>query len=232
MSYFPFPDHVQPRLHVVPAGSVLWRVTREPDPTTESPTGVPLFQRCDAEPSRSHPSRGGRFDPCPRHEYGYCYVALDDFTALAETLLRDAVFDGEIRALTAEEIRDRRLILLEARRELQLISLVTLQDLAAAQQDTWLVHAGQDQYRFTRCWGHWLRDGAPSADGIIWPSKRNPDGRAVVLFQDRCDKVIALSGLGFRRLDDAASLDWLNDRLSLVQTYVVPEGAEAGNGTR
>lgn len=222
----------RPRLRTVPAGSLLWRVTREPSDAVAgaAPTAAPLFWP-GSDPARRHqPRRGGRFDPCQEHDYSFCYVALDDLTALAETLLRDTVFDGSRRTLPAAEVRHRRLILLEATRDLSLISLVSLQDLAAARQDTWLVQADESDYALTRCWGHWLRGCTPAADGIVWRSRRNPDGLAVTLFGDRCADAVVPSSLGFRRLDEHTGLEWLNDRLSLVQTFVDPDDADSALG--
>lgn len=223
----PFGRTAVPRLRTVPAGTVLWRVTREPAADgSRAATPTPLFWPGYHERTRNRPRLGGRFDPCPDDDYGYCYAALDDLTALAETLLRDVSFDGPGRSLPAEDIRDRRLALLETRRELSLISLVSFEDLAAAWQDTWLLHAEEDQYAMTRCWGHWLRRCAGTADGIVWRSKRNPDGLAVLLFQDRCESAIEPSSLGYRRLDDEAGLDWLKHRLTLVMTYITPENVD------
>jgi hypothetical protein len=222
----PFHAVTVPRRRTVPAGSLLWRVTREPEGATTAPTSTPLFWPGSRALGRAVPRRAGRFDPCGEHEYGYCYLALDDLTALAETLLRDIVFDGRRRSLPVAEAFRRRLVLLEATRELSLISLVSLEDLAAARQDTWLVHADESEYALTRCWGHWLRECASDADGIVWRSRRNPDGMAVLLFDDRCANGITFSELGFRRLDTPEGLDWLNGRLSLVQTYIAPEDVD------
>jgi hypothetical protein len=221
-----------PRRRTVPAGSLLWRVTREPEALRDAPapTSTPLFWPGSRAVGRARPRSAGRFDPCRDHEYSYSYVALDDLTALAETLLRDVVFDGLRRSLPAAEARNRRLILLEAVRELSLISLVSLEDLAAARQDTWLVQADESDYGLTRCWGHWLRECAADADGLVWRSRRNPDGMAVLLFGDRCDGALRLSGLGYRRLDTQDGLQWLNGRLSLVQTYIATEDVDGAAG--
>jgi len=216
------------RRRTVPAGSLLWRVTREPEGRRDAapPTSTPMFWPGSRAVGRARPRSAGRFDPCGQHEYSYTYVALDDLTALAETLLRDVVFDGLRRCLPAAEARNRRLILLEAVRELSLISLVSLEDLAAARQDTWLVQADESDYALTRCWGHWLRECAADADGLVWRSRRNPDGMAVLLFGDRCQGALRFSGLGYRRLDTPDGLQWLNGRLSLVQTYIATEDVD------
>ena len=71
-------------------------------------------------------------------------------------------------------------------RDLELVSLITGQDLAAVAQDHWLVTANGPQYAQTRGWAHWLRQQAPWAHGFIWPSLRDRGGLAVVLFGDRC----------------------------------------------
>jgi hypothetical protein len=178
-----------------------------------------------APPDSPGETTGGRFDPTADRPYPYCYAALDDLTALCEVLLRDVRFDAPLRYLPWEEAVGRQLVLLETLQPLWLVSLLRAEELAAARQDTWLIHAEKSDFAMTRQWGHWLRDsagpdgsGAPA--GIIWPSKRQPTGRAVVLFGDRCEHAVVRSAFGARRLDDDAGLAWLNRRLSLLSTRV------------
>ena len=98
-------------------------------------------------------------------------------------------------------------------------------DLAAACQDSWLVHTGSVDYRITQRWAHWLRDGiAPDSappSGLMWESKRALGGRAALLFGDRCEDAVGYSSFGERMLD-GSGLDWLNLRLSLLRTKVHP----------
>ena len=97
-------------------------------------------------------------------------------------------------------------------------------DLAAACQDSWLIHTESPDYRMTQRWAHWLRDSsAPDGyrpAGLMWPAKRQPGGRAVLLFGDRCGDVVLCSSFGERPLDDDAGLDWLNLRLALLRTKI------------
>jgi hypothetical protein len=207
----------QPRYTELPAGSFLWRVTRKPAGDATSPfLAVPDAGTYDAR-------LGGRFDPTPDCPYPYCYAALDDLTALCEVLLRDVGFDGPQRYLLKHDIAGRRLAILETARPLWLVSLQAAADLAAACQDSWLIHAETPNYRITRRWAHWLRDGeAPDGKGpagLVWLSKRAPNGRAVLLFGDRCADAVVFSPFGERRLDDAG-LDWLNLRLAQLRTKV------------
>jgi hypothetical protein len=211
----------QPRFVELPAGSFLWRVTRQPGPAAGGPASPfrPLPDPADYDPRKS-----GRFDPTPECLYSYCYAALDDLTALCEVLLRDVGFSAPSRYLLKAEVIGRRLSLLETRAPLWLVSLADAADLAAACQDSWLIHTERPDYRITQRWAHWLRDSsAPGGDGpagLMWPAKREPGGRAVLLFGDRCAKAVVCSSFGERLLDDEAGLKWLNLRLALLRTKV------------
>jgi hypothetical protein len=208
----------RPRYTELPAGSFLWRVSRKP-----SGNGAvsPFLTVPDA---RTYDARlGGRFDPTPDCPYPYCYASFDDLTALCEVLLRDVGFDGPERYLLERDIAGRRLTILETTRALWLVSLQDAADLAAACQDSWLIHTEAPNYRITRRWAHWLRDGeAPDGKapaGLVWLSKRAPNGRAVLLFGDRCDDAVIFSPFGERRLDESG-LDWLNLRLAQLRTKI------------
>jgi hypothetical protein len=207
----------EPRLMTVPAGTLLWRLERR------AAAGMnPLFRTLTPEKPAS-----GRFDPVDPKPVPYCYAATDDLTAIAEVLLRDVKFDGPERLLPWRGVDGRTLSVVEVVENLTMVALTTLENLAAARQDTWLIHAELRDYRRTRLWGDWLRrattppgelNGKP-VDGLIWPSKRNPEGRALVIFGDRKDQ-LARSRHGSVALDDEAGLDWLNRRLSILSTGI------------
>jgi hypothetical protein len=212
----PKDEPAQPRFLELPAGSFLWRVSGK---TSGSP-----FMELPSDPDVYDPRRSGRFDPTPECQYSYCYAAFDDLTAICEVLLRDVGFDASLRYLPKREVAGRRLGIVETLQSLWLIRLLDAADLAAARQDSWLVHTDQANYRLTRRWAHWLRDSqAPDGGqpaGIVWPSKRQPSGRAVLLFGDRCADAVIWSSFGERRLDDDEGLAWLNRRLFLLRTKV------------
>lgn len=157
-------------------GTCLWRVhTAEWDPWAFNP-----------EPSDTL-FGGARFDATPEQIYPFYYAALEEETALAETLLRDLIPDDYgTRALTRAAIQGRRISALVLTSDLLLVSLISGADLAAIGQDSWLLTCGTGEYSQTRGWAHWLRDQAPWAFGFAWTSSRNMGGTAVVLFGDRC----------------------------------------------
>jgi hypothetical protein len=206
----------EPRFFPLPAGSMLWTVA-----TTTSSTP---FREAPTEPEMQGARWGGRFDPTPDCPYPYCYAALDDLTALCEVLLRDVRMDAPPRYLPRQAVAGRALAVLETVRELWLVSLLDGPDLAAARQDAWLVHAEARDFPRTQLWAHWLRDssapdGAAPA-GIVWPSRRQPSGRAVLLFGDRCADGVIRSPFGERRLDDEAGQAWVNRRLGQLRTRI------------
>jgi len=210
---------------LLPSGSFLWRIDRS-GRETDSPFRPP------AESHEVDSDRWSeRFDPTPECPYPYCYAAFDDLTALCEVLLRDVRFDARLRYLPMQAVAGRSLVLLETLRPLWLVSLLDAADLAAVRQDSWLVHIDWADYPITRLWAHWLREStSPVGDeppaGIVWPSKRQPSGRVVLLFGDRCGDAVVRSSFGERRLDRPEGQQWLRRRLSLLRTGFARAGAD------
>jgi hypothetical protein len=175
--------------------------------------------------------QGGRFDATDADSYPFCYAALDETTALAEILLRDRPFDeAGYRTLPRAAVEGRQISGLTLTSDLELVSLISGQDLAAVAQDEWLVTVkGDSEYAQTRDWGHWLRKQAPWAHGLIWPSLREQGRLAIMLFGDRC---AATFGCKYERtllhevpelavdLEDEAGAEWLNRRLEPYRTAV------------
>jgi hypothetical protein len=172
------------------------------------------------------PEFTGRFDPTPDCPFPYCYAAFDDLTAICEVLLRDVSFMGPYRYVPKKAIEGFQLMILETLRPLWLVKLMDAADLAAAGQDSWLIHAeSADCYDITRRWAHWLRDskapeGNGPAAGIVWRSKREPAGRAVLLFGDRTAESVVYSPFGVRPLDIGEGREWLTRRLDLLRTRI------------
>jgi len=205
----------------LPAGSFLWRVTSQASPAAGGPPSP--FREPPADHESYDARSAGRFDPTPECRYRYCYAAFDDLTAICEALLRDLGFAGPERYLTKKDVVGRRLVILETRKPLWLVSLLDAADLAAACQDSWLLHTDAANYRITQRWAHWLRasmtpDGGDPA-GMAWLSKRAPGGQVVLLFGDRCEDSVTCSSFGERQLD-GEGLDWLNLRLALLRTKI------------
>lgn len=172
------PDVLAPRRMTLPAGTELWRCHR-----TQYPAAA-------FNPSPAHPHFGGsRFDGTDADPYPYLYAADERVTALAEVLLRSLEFTAGTRVVPWADARRRSLTPLTTTAPLELISLVTEEDLAAVGQDSWLVEAdGQADYPQTRCWVRALRRSDPRAQGMVWQSHRCRPRRAYVLFGDRCEE--------------------------------------------
>ncbi len=175
---------------------------------------------------------GARFDATEADEYPYLYAGLSDVTALAETLLRDlAPDDHAYRLVTNDKARGRAVSQFTVTQDLDLVSLIDGKDLGAIGQDDWLVSCSAHDYTWTRDWAHWLRRQAPWAHGLIWDSKRDRGGLAVVLFGDRlaCEfgpdyeqtlprEITKLAD----NLGDAAGRKWANERLRPYRAIVSP----------
>ena len=204
---------VSPRPMTLAAGTRLWRVHRKYRPCTDfkSVTSDPLFG-------------GGRFDAVAGDPYPYLYAALATETALLETLVRAIPFDGRgHRSMRRAAIADCRISAFETARELSLIALLTAADLAAACQDEWLVQAEPSQCPQTRRWGRSLRSQAPWAQGLIWPSRRDPGQRTLVLFGDRrLDGALHPVAGAAVDPDDVNGAAWLNRRLAPYRIRVKP----------
>lgn len=175
---------------------------------------------------------GARFDATEADDYPFYYAALDQLTALAETLFRDLPTDERgMRLLTGPALAERQMSGLTLTRDLDLVSLISGEDLAAIAQDAWLVTASGPEYAQTRSWAHWLRGQAKWAHGFIWDSLRDRSRPAIVLFGDR---LRADFGNDYERillhevpelavdLDDKDRLDWLNGLFRRQRVAVVP----------
>jgi hypothetical protein len=216
-----------PNHYLLRRGSCLWRVHNRKycAQAFNSKPSDPLFG-------------GARFDATEADPYPFCYVALDEVTALSETLLRSVPPDERgMRLLSLPEVTGRQISGLTLTQDLELVSLISGQDLAAIGQDGWLVMASGPEYAQTRGWAHWLRRQAAWAHGFIWSSLRDRGGMAVVLFGDRC---AAAFGNDYERvllhnvpeltvdLDNDAGAEWLNTRLNPYRVAVrYPDGQPA-----
>lgn len=207
MGYQGTPQHM-----TLPAGSLIYRVCRQRHKT--------LFCGAVAD---SH-FGGGRFDPTADDTYPYLYATLSVETAFAESVLYNLPFDNSgARILPKAVLRGRRLVTLITIGDLTLIALRTTKELAAVGQDEWLVQAEHNEYDKTRRWARWLRQQSADAHGIIWPSKRDIGGYAILLFGDRCQpELLRLGHHEPRDLDDPANERWLNKMLAEYRVAIYP----------
>jgi hypothetical protein len=203
---------IKPCLAKLDAGSVLWRVH------------LRAYHAADFRPDPSEDLfGGGRFDGTFADPYPFLYAAREPETALLETLVRGIPFDTRGHRLVRRvTIGGRRVSALRVTTPLTLVSLLTTVQLAAACQDEWLVQANPPEYPQTRGWGSWLRSQAGSAQGFVWPSRRNLGREALVLFGDRCRDALALADEPAIDLDDAAGATWLNAQLAPYRISVRP----------
>jgi hypothetical protein len=130
------------------------------------------------------------------------YAALDEHTALVESLFDDVPLGG-LRQLVRAALGERVLSRLTCGRELRLIAV----------RDRELIEAPTWSHRSTSDWAEALHDAAPDADGLIWSARRVADRPALVLFGDRVrpDELAVTSsslplwrGAGLELVEDAA----------------------------
>jgi RES domain len=202
----PPPGAIDRRPHslLLPARTKLWRVHSAKQPVYEfRPVALP------------GPFGGGRFDGIGTDSYPCLYAAEQQTTALAESLLTGVQFDGRgNRIIRRVSTRGRRLSAFETTEELRLVLLVSAVDLAAVGQDDWLVQAEPRDFELTREWGGWLRTIDPSAQGLVWQSRRDRPHRSIVLFGDRCPAgCLDPSPLPPVKLDSPDGTGWLQQQL-------------------
>ncbi|MFJ9892761.1 RES family NAD+ phosphorylase [Streptomyces sp. NPDC091280] len=175
---------------------------------------------------QDHHFGGGRFDSTPNDHYSYLYAAPEPTTALAERLLRDISFDGTspTRVLPRRELEGKRLSQIRLARDVPLLSLHSLFDLNAVQQeDDWLVRSKPAEYAFTRRWAHWLRAEAPWAQGFLYGSRLSFPAMSLVLF-DRCahSDLLEPTDEPARDLDDPDGVRWVDEQLKDFKVRVGP----------
>jgi hypothetical protein len=203
-----------------------------PAPTT-LPGGTPLFRLHSSRragtafnPVPAHSFYGGgRFDATDADRYGFAYAGLTAAAAVCESLLRSMPFDatGAARLVPRAAVRGRRLSFLRLAADVTVVPLLSGRDLSAVAQDPWLVQTEAADYPFTRHWGHWIRGEADWAQGFTWRSKREPDDRVVVLFDDRCPPhALEPTGLPAVDFDTPDGERWVNSVLDPYQARIAP----------
>jgi RES domain len=204
----------QPHRFKLPAGSSLWRVHHSKHQPTD-------FSMRQADGRSGH---GGRFDGTVIDPYGFYYAALDPRTALAEKFLRDVPYtDTGVRSIQRSRVRHQRSSVVETTEDLELVSLLDAEALAAVAVDDWLIHADSSDYPHTRPWASWIRRQAPWTQGLVWPSKRELGKQAIVLFHDRCpgnSLVVRTASVVY--LDDEVGAAWINALLAPCRARIAP----------
>ncbi|OON80532.1 RES family NAD+ phosphorylase [Streptomyces tsukubensis] len=206
---------LRPNRQVIPAGTELWRVHKSiyaPD----------QFNPVLADIRNG----GGRFDGTVLDPYHSLYLAADPTTAVAESVLRSRFFDPRrsTRYIPWITVRGRTLSALRTRCDLNLVSLVKEQDLAAVCQNSTLLEGEQD-YPQSRRWASEIRAQAPGFMGLLWQSRRNRPEPAMVLFHDRFDDcdgkpLEVLPEGGIADLGSDAGIDRANELLRLLRSEI------------
>lgn len=123
----------------------------------------------------------------PSDIFCYLYAAAHHRTALGETLLRSKAPGAVgVQASRYGHLETLRIGWFRSQTDLHLADLSTDANLSAIGQDEWLTQCGGSGYEFTRKWGAYIRQAAPWAQGIVWPSRKDPNGLSYVFYEDRC----------------------------------------------
>jgi hypothetical protein len=164
-------------------------------------------------------ARGNRFDPLasPWAATKVLYAGEKLPTAVAETVLRwhALVEPGEPVSLSeSAHLRDRKVARFKSTRPLRLIdasglAMAKVEEVVSEvarlpQNALWkeppkpiaedIFQCDASEYATTQQWCAWFRSQHPTADGLTWISRHLNHGRCVVLFDDRCEKELALVG--------------------------------------
>ncbi|MBB5121296.1 RES family NAD+ phosphorylase [Streptomyces eurocidicus] len=213
--FFPMiEDQLEPNLEVIPAGTELWRVHKSTyRPVQFNPTLADIHLR------------GGRFEGTVLDPYRSLYVADTALTAVAESVLRSVPFPRTgTRRIPYALVHGRALSVLRTTRELTLVSLIEEKDLAAVHQTADLLD-DERSYPMARRWTSEIRAQAPGAMGLVWQSRRNRPGHAMVLFHDRfedchCGALEVLPERGIADLGSPAGTDELDRLLGPLRAEV------------
>ncbi|MDT0269003.1 RES family NAD+ phosphorylase [Streptomyces sp. DSM 44915] len=207
------PQGLTPRLTTLTAGTALWRCHR----TRYEATGF--------NPVAAHTHFGGnRFDGTTDDPYPYLYAAEGPATALAEVFLRSREFGPHGERLIPRAQADRYTVTrLVTTAPLELIQLVSEEDLAAIQQDVWLLEAEGAGSPQTRYWAQALRRDVRAAQGMVWQSRRRRSGLAYVLFGDRCaESALKADPMERHDLSTPAGRRWANQWLAPLRAAIHP----------
>lgn len=167
---------------------------------------------------------GGRFDGTDDDPYPFLYAGSDDEIAVCEALLRDLPLEPESgRFLPLAAVAGKALGRLVVKEDIALVGLRTGKELARlGQGDNWLSSAPAAEYGFTRRWGHAIRAWAPWAQGLVWPSRREPAKLAYVFFGDRfAPGQACLEGLAHEVLPSGQSRLDVDPGRAYLQTILV-----------
>ncbi len=208
---------ISPRLVKLDVGTQLWRVH-----------STHRLATCFKDQPTDEVFGGGRFDATQTDPYPFLYAAPVPETAILESITRDLPFHPKkFRTIRRENVANLTLSPVLVTEPLTLVSLMTGIDLASALQDQWLIQCESRDYPQTRRWARWLRLQVPAAQGIAWMSRRNVGDQSVVLFGDRCERVLAAASEPAIDLESEAGADWLNHRLKPYWTRIMPPARRA-----
>jgi hypothetical protein len=122
-----------------------------------------------------------RFD-APDGSYKVLYAGSDAYCAFVETLARAA----GTRIVTTTELKNQALCELKPVRALRLIDLTQSGSLVRIGADARLFSG---EHRIAQLWSQALHNHPSAVDGLLYPSRLDPQRQGIVLFDDRAPKL-------------------------------------------
>lgn len=177
----PKPADLDPAEELWPSGKSVFRLfDRSRDPLEFNPTG---------SSARFRPIVSAKGAIVPT-----AYGGDDEETALAEALLRgvDVLNKGTRRRLFIKDVKGVSLVRLEPKADVRLARLrgQGLTRLGLTRAD--VIDCESSRYPYTAEWGQAIHDCAGDFAGIVWTSRQNDSGRALMLWGDRIDPPVDL----------------------------------------
>jgi hypothetical protein len=155
----------------LPAGTPLWRVSRDPVGTS--------FSSSTRRSNRFSPLFGPGGSVIPTW-----YGATSDEGAIFESVFHDIRPTHKHRRVEANQYTDRILVEVTTVRPLRLVDLTTVGLHAIGRSREELIDSTPRRHGETQADAIRLRAAAPDADGFMWVSRANEATKSVVLYED------------------------------------------------
>lgn len=191
--------------------SLWWRVYSEPH-------GAAGFNKADRGNARFSPIKDAKRKVIPT-----LYAGSTPAVALMETVLHDLPWpsDGYILTMPPPHQELRRLACLVSPKPLQLADFTALGLRKLGLKKSRIIETDKTHYPYSRSVATWLYEKRPNLQGILWSSRQDDRGRAIVLFESRLKKTPIHVWHDGEHIAQSPALDELVELLDLLGAGVV-----------